>query len=92
MNNLYIKTCLTAIVLLLATIVLKPILSPTVAEAQSPANGIQISAQGNGGFLLYDNTTGRLWSYDLFRGNVGYWGRIALPGKPLVKNLPAERQ
>ena len=92
MNNLYIKVCLTAIVLLLAAIVLKPILSPTIVEAQSSSNGIQISAQGNGGFLLYDNNVGRIWSYDLFRGNVTYWGRIRVPGKPLVKDPPAEKR
>jgi hypothetical protein len=91
MNNLYIKACLTAIVLFLAAIVLKPIMSPTIAEAQSPANGIQISAQGSGGFLLYDNNAGRIWSYDLFRGNVAYWGRITVSGKPLVKDMPAEK-
>ena len=91
MNNLYIKVCLTAIVLLLAAIVLKPILSPTIVEAQSSSNGIQISAQGNGGFLLYDNN-GRIWSYDLFRGNVVYWGRVTVPGKPLIKDLPSEKR
>ena len=91
MDNLYVKACLTAIVLLLAAILLKPIMSPAIAEAQSPANGAQISAQGNGGFLLYDNTVGRIWSYDLFRGNVIYLGRITLPGRPLIKDLPAEK-
>jgi hypothetical protein len=92
MNNFYVKVCLTAIVLLLTAIVLKPILSPTLAEAQSSISGVQVSAQGSGGFLLYDNNTGRLWAYDLYRGDIAYWGRVKELGKPLVKDLPAEKQ
>ena len=91
MNNLYVKACLTAIVLLLTIIALKPIFSPSFAEAQSSLSGVQITAQKDG-FLLYDNNTGRVWSYDLYRGNVAYCGHIASPGKPLVKDLPAVKR
>jgi hypothetical protein len=52
MNNFYVKVCLTAIVLLLTAIALRPIFAPTVAEAQVSSNGMQVSAQGTGGFLL----------------------------------------
>ena len=92
MNNLYVKICLTAIVLLLTSIVLKPILSPSIVEAQRSSNAVQISAQGNGGFLLYDNNTGRIWSYDIYIEGVGYWGRVAEPGKPLAKDLPTDKR
>jgi hypothetical protein len=63
-----------------------------LAEAQSSISGVQVSAQGSGGFLLYDNNTGRLWAYDLYRGDIAYWGRVKELGKPLVKDLPAEKQ
>jgi hypothetical protein len=85
MNSRYVKVCLTAIVLLLTAIVLKPILSPTTAEAQSSLNAIQISAWSDGGFLLYDNSAGRLWSYGFNLKDPVYWGQLQAPGMPLVR-------
>jgi hypothetical protein len=84
MNTLYVKVCLTAIVLLLTAILLKPILSPITAEAQSSSNAIQISAWSEGGFLLYDNNTGHLWSYGFTNRDPFYMGRLQAPGMPLV--------
>ena len=88
MKDSYSKMCLTMTVLLLALIALRPMFSPTVAEAQSYFSGLQISAQGNGTFLLFDGNSGRIWYYDIFREGVAYWGRIETPGKPLIKELP----
>ena len=85
MNDRYVKVCLTAIVLLLTAILLKPIFSPTAAEAQS-WNPIQISAWSEGGFLFYENSTGRLWSYGFTMRNPIYMGRIPGPGMPLIKD------
>jgi hypothetical protein len=85
MNNSYVKICLTAIVLLLTVIAMRPIFSPTVAEAQSSLSGVKISAQAADGFLLLDSKSGRFWLYDYYRGTATYLGKLTEMGKPLTK-------
>ena len=79
------KACLTLIVLLLAVIAMRPIFSPTAAEAQSSMSGMQISAQGADGFILLDSKSGRFWLYDYYRGSATYLGKLTELGKPLTK-------
>lgn len=83
--NIYVKICLTLIVLFLGVIALKPIISPNVVEAQSSLSGVQISAQATGRFLLLDSKSGRFWLYDYYRGTATYLGKLTELGKPLTK-------
>jgi hypothetical protein len=85
MSNNYVKACLTLIVLLLTVIAMRPIFSPTVAEAQASLSGVQISAQGADAFLLLDSKSGRFYLYDYYRGSATYLGRLTEIGKPLTK-------
>jgi hypothetical protein len=91
MKDSYSKTCLTLIVLLLALIALRPIFSPTVADAQSYFSGLQISSESNGKFLLFDGNSGHIWYYDVFREVVTDYGRIETPGKLLIKESKGKR-
>jgi hypothetical protein len=60
--DLYTKTILTIIALLLAVFTLKPILQPQVALAQGSYAGIQFSYSG-GNHAFFNANTGDVWEY-----------------------------
>ena len=60
--DLYTKTILTLIALLLAVFTLKPILQPQAAMAQGNYAGIQFSYSG-GNHAFFDTRSGDVWEY-----------------------------
>jgi hypothetical protein len=60
--DLYTKTILTLVALLLAVIVLKPIIQPTPALAQTNLSGVQFEEYG-GDYYFFDQKTGDIWCY-----------------------------
>ena len=60
--DLYTKTILTIIALLLAVFALKPILQPQTALAQGGYAGIQFSYSG-GNHAFFNANTGDVWEY-----------------------------
>jgi hypothetical protein len=60
--DLYTKTILTFIALLLAVIVLNPILQPQAAKAGGPFSSFQFSYSG-GSHAFYDTRSGDVWEY-----------------------------
>ena len=60
--DLYTKTILTLIMLLLAVIAIHPLVHPTTAEAQGAFTGVQI-ATALDSVLFFDTRTGDLWTY-----------------------------
>jgi hypothetical protein len=60
--DLYTKTILTLIALLLAVIVLKPILEPQAAMAQGNYGSLQFSYSG-GNHAFFDTRSGDVWEY-----------------------------
>jgi len=60
--DLYTKTILTLIALLLAVFVLKPILQPQAAMAEGSFAGIQFSFSG-GNHAFFDTRSGDVWEY-----------------------------
>jgi hypothetical protein len=76
--DLYTKTILTLLVLLLAIIALKPMVTPGAVSAQSSFNGIQWHD-----FSFFDSRTRDVWIYD---GNGKVQGHYKLTqlGQPLT--------
>ena len=60
--DLYTKTILTLVALLLAVIVMKPILQPQAAMADGPYGSIQFSYSG-GNHAFFDTRSGDVWEY-----------------------------
>jgi hypothetical protein len=60
--DLYTKTIITLIALLLAVITLKPIFQPQAAMAQGAYAGIQFSYSG-GNHAFFNTNTGDVWEY-----------------------------
>jgi len=60
--DLYTKTILTIIALLLAVIVLKPIFQPQPAMADGKYVGVQFSYSG-GNHAFFDTRSGDVWEY-----------------------------
>jgi len=60
--DLYTKSILTLIALLLAVIVLKPIIQPTPALAQANMSGVQFSASDSS-VTFFDPKSGDAWRY-----------------------------
>jgi hypothetical protein len=60
--DLYTKTILTIIALLLAVSVLKPILQPQVVMADGPYSSVQFSYSG-GNHAFFDSHSGDVWEY-----------------------------
>jgi len=60
--DLYTKTILTLIALLLAVFSLKPILQPQPVKADGGFAGIQFSYSG-GNHAFFNSTTGDVWEY-----------------------------
>jgi hypothetical protein len=78
--DLYTKTVLTVIALLLAIVVLKPIMQPTPAMAQGSLGGMQL-AGSEGWFYLFDAKSGDAWLYD-GRGRVRSHLKFTQAGQP----------
>jgi hypothetical protein len=66
--DLYTKTILTLIALLLAVLVLRPILQPQAALAEGAFAGIQFSYSG-GNHAFFNTNTGDVWEY----GDTGHF-------------------
>ena len=85
--DLYTKTILTLIALLLAVIALKPMIHPTVtAQAQSPSANVEF--MGGFGLITMDKITGKVWIYDATApaaNTAKYLGQFVGLGKDLVK-------
>ena len=60
--DLYTKTILTLIALLLAVFVMKPILQPQAVMAQGGFAGIQFSYSG-GNHAFFNSSSGDVWEY-----------------------------
>jgi hypothetical protein len=60
--DLYTKTILTLIAVLLAVIALKPIIQPTPALAQANTSGVQFSASSSD-ISFFDPKSGDVWKY-----------------------------
>ena len=60
--DLYTKTILTLIALLLLVFTLKPILQPQVAMAQGNFAGVQFSYSA-GNHAFFDSRSGDVWEY-----------------------------
>lgn len=61
--DLYTKTILTLIALLLAVFVLKPILQPKSALAEGNFGSIQFSYSTGGNHAFFDTRSGDVWEY-----------------------------
>jgi hypothetical protein len=61
--DLYTKTVLTVIALLLAVIALKPVLQPQAVMAQGNLSGVQFAPDMSGGSWFFDTHTGDIWHY-----------------------------
>jgi hypothetical protein len=85
--DLYTKTILTVIALLLAVVALEPMIHPTVtAQAQSPSANIQF--MGGSALVAMDKTTGKVWVYSVGVGGGAkghYLGQFVGLGKDLVQ-------
>ena len=60
--DLYTKTIITLIALLLAVIALRPIFQPQAAMAEGSYAGIQFSYSG-GNHAFFNTNTGDVWEY-----------------------------
>jgi hypothetical protein len=60
--DLYTKSVLTLIALLLSVIALKPVFQPQSANAASAFAGVQFSYSG-GNHAFFNTTTGDVWEY-----------------------------
>jgi len=79
--DLYTKTILTLIALLLAVIVLKPIIQPTPALAQANVGLVQFSAS-QGELYFFDQKNGDIWQYRE-SGQLEGHSKLAKLGMPL---------
>jgi hypothetical protein len=82
--DLYTKTILTLIALLLAVIALKPIIQSTPALAQTSMSGLQFTTYG-GNDYFFDQKTGDIWMYR--NGHVTSHSKLTKLGAPWV-DLP----
>ena len=61
--DLYTKTILTLIVLLLAVVALKPIIQPASVMAQGGITAGLVFIGNSSGFVLLDSRSGETWNY-----------------------------
>lgn len=80
--DLYTKTMLTLIVLLLATIACSSIVRPVGVAADGPFAGVQVSLIPMVGMFAFDGKTGEIWIYG-DNNQAKYGGRITKLGDPL---------
>lgn len=82
--DLYTKTILTLIALLLAVIAVQPLVHPTrTVQAQGSFNGVQFTG-GPGGFWIFDSRSGDVWAYGTHGEPVQHY-KIAALGQPLTR-------
>lgn len=81
--DLYTKTILTIIAVLLAISELRSIVQPVQAIAQDSFNGLQFSGS-QGWFYMFDSKTGDAWLYDM-RGKVRSHLKFTQPGEPAIR-------
>ena len=81
--DLYTKTVLTVIALVLAVIACRPLFNPqTTVSAQGPFAGVLFS--GGGSHSFFDTRTGDLWTYsNAFDVGWQHVGRVTKLGQPL---------
>ena len=82
--DMYTKTILTVIVLLLTVILVKPILQPQTVAAQGILNGVQL-CRSEGELMAFDTRTGDIWTYSIAGGRLAYHYRITQLGQPLAQ-------
>jgi hypothetical protein len=82
--DLYTKTILTLIALLLAVIALKPIVQPQPTIAQGNLSSIQFSG-ARIGFWAFDTRTGDVWIYNTQTGGCDGHFKITQLGKALER-------
>jgi hypothetical protein len=85
--DLYTRTILTLIMLLLAIIAVKPLFQPVPVLAQPALNGVQLM-MGNAALIAVDNHTGDVWAYvsmDYHNTKMIHWGKFVAPGKPFAQ-------
>jgi hypothetical protein len=80
--DLYTKTILTLIVLLLGVIAFKPVIQPKSVAAEGSLNGVQLSGFGSNLWAV-DTRSGDIWVYDIKPGTVSLHRKIVQLGKPL---------
>jgi hypothetical protein len=80
--DLYTKTMLTLIVLLLATIACNSMVRPAGVAAEGPLAGVQVSLIPMVGMFAFDGKTGEIWIYG-DNNQAKYGGRITKLGEPL---------
>jgi len=82
--DIYTKAVLTVIAIMLTLIALKPLISPAIAEAQGPLNGLQFGVinydRGLDKKFFFDPRTGDIWSY---LGKEVDHQKLTRPGSPL---------
>ena len=81
--DLYTKTILTVIALLLAVIALKPVLQPQPVMAQGNLSGVQFAIGGDHGYWFFDTKTGDIWEYKVNTLPVVH-DQLTQLGKPLL--------
>jgi hypothetical protein len=88
--DLYTKTVLTVIALLLTAMILKPLVQPSQASAQASLAGVQFAAASSS-FNAFDTRNGDIWlySYDSGRYSARYLGRITQLGQTPINTLQA---
>lgn len=91
--DLYTKTILTSIALLLLAILLRPMVQPSQASAQSPIEGVQFTPSSNS-FNAFDTKNGDVWLYSYEGGKYSakYLGRITQLGQTMINTLRAPSQ
>jgi hypothetical protein len=86
--DLYTKTILTLIFVMLTLIACKSVVQPLGVAADGPFAGVQFSGQING-FWTFDTKTGDVWAYEAIQGGLmGNWhhvGKISQIGQPLTR-------
>jgi len=80
--DLYTKTILTLIALLLAVAGLGPLVRPQPVAAQSPFAGTQFSASATNLWAV-DTKTGDVWVYDIQSKQVQIHAKLTQLGKSL---------
>jgi hypothetical protein len=80
--DLYTKTILTVIALLLAAMVLKPMFNPKPVMAQGSFSGIQFNAVG-GELYSVDTRTGDVWGWNIENGQIIRHAKLIKIGQPL---------
>ena len=79
--DLYTKTILTLIAVILTLIACKSVVQPPGVAADGPLAGVQFSGS-IGGFWAFDTKTGDVWAWE--HGQWTHPGKISQLGQPLI--------